>query len=258
MKTLLSVVLFFLVAGLTACGNGSVKDAVHKNELVEVLKSDNWLILPLPDTKMGPGTVIFFRDGDLRYLGDLKECGVAPSVFDPVRGQSPDISASRSFNVDLGFSLNLIGVPAGADASLAKEAVLQIDDAGADDLSLIRLRIWLADPNNKLEDACSAFFEEGAALLSSAYRITSGSIELKKGSGASATLSDIEVGKAVDLDAKGSIKNVSDGKITFADADYYIAFKRVVPLDGIQFLGGPEDAANKNLDDEIRNWINED
>lgn len=252
-----------IVAGMfvvTGCPNDSLSTVVQENSLVTLLRKDKWIVFNLPDSKLNVGSVIRFTEEEgPRFLGYLSDCGVPKEVTEPVRGQAPQLASSNSFDIGVDLSLKIVGVPVGTDAAYAKAASLIISESGADEINLIRLKMWLSNPENQLPDTCKSFFEPGgnSFVISSAYRVTSGSIEYKKEAGGSAGLSEIELGKVVDLKAKGHIKSVSDGKITFDGSDYYIAYKRIVPLDGeLMFLSSPSDSGQAVLADAgIQAWL---
>jgi hypothetical protein len=59
--------------------------------LKQFLEDNGWVSLPVPDKRMGPGSVIKVtkKDGAVitQWLGDLRRCGISDQEFRYVRGK---------------------------------------------------------------------------------------------------------------------------------------------------------------------------
>src|SRR5215471_17337973 len=59
--------------------------------LNQLLEENGWVSLPVPDKRMGPGSVIKVTKKDsavvMQWLGDLRRCGITDREFRYVRGK---------------------------------------------------------------------------------------------------------------------------------------------------------------------------
>src|SRR5882672_5070852 len=71
--------------------------------LKQLLEENGWVSLPLPDKRMGPGSVIKVTKKDgaviMQWLGDLRRCGITDREFRYVRGKYPAIGIRESFGI---------------------------------------------------------------------------------------------------------------------------------------------------------------
>src|SRR5580692_11216276 len=71
--------------------------------LRQFLEENGWVSLPIPDKKMGPGSVIKVTNKhgavSVQWLGDLRRCGITDREFGFVRGKYPAIGIGGIFGV---------------------------------------------------------------------------------------------------------------------------------------------------------------
>src|ERR1700747_323093 len=71
--------------------------------LKQFLEENGWVSLPLPDKRMGPGSIIKVTKKDgavtMQWLGDRRRCGITGQEFHYVRGMYPAIGVRESFGV---------------------------------------------------------------------------------------------------------------------------------------------------------------
>ena len=71
--------------------------------LKQFLEENGWVSLPLPDRRMGPGSVIKVTKKDsavsVQWLGDLRRCGITDEELGYVRGKYPAIGIGEIFGV---------------------------------------------------------------------------------------------------------------------------------------------------------------
>src|SRR5215831_8576114 len=120
--------------------------------LKEFLEENGWVPLPMPDKRMGPGSVIKVTKKDstvsVQWLGDLRRCGITDEEFGFVRGKYPAIGIGRTFGVRTAVAAGFIAKLDGTvDFEKAGGAILQIEDSGGDAVDLRALTIWLAEPS---------------------------------------------------------------------------------------------------------------
>ncbi len=88
--------------------------------------------LPLPDKRMGPGSVIKVTKKDgaviMQWLGDLRRCGISDREFRYVRGKYSAIGIGESFGVKASIAARFIAKLEGtADFEKAGGAIMQIE-----------------------------------------------------------------------------------------------------------------------------------
>jgi hypothetical protein len=160
--------------------------------LKQFLEENGWLSLPLPDKRMGPGSVIKVtkKDGGvtMQWLGDLRRCGITDQEFRYVRGKYSAIGIGESFgtkaSVVAGFIAKLEGT---ADFEQAGGAIMQIEDSGGDAVDFDALMNWMAKSGaaQRMPQVCNSFLaQEDIYLVSEAFRISKASYGLVDKNGA--------------------------------------------------------------------------
>ena len=99
----------------------------------QFLEENGWVSLPLPDKRMGPGSIIKVTKKDgavtMQWLGDLRRCGITDREFGYVRGKYPAIGIRESFGVKASVAAGYIAKLEGtADLEKAGDAIMQIDE----------------------------------------------------------------------------------------------------------------------------------
>jgi len=228
--------LCLAAAGLSLALAASAADSVFQQRpLAKFLDANNWIALPIPDSKMGPGAVVkVTKSGatvEARWLGDFRRCGVTDKDMGVVKGKFPALGVGEDFSVKASFAASLLErLGLRAEAEKVNGAVLKIDEAGGDAIDLLALKIWLEMPANKknFPAACNDFLaQDDVYLVSEAFRISKGSYELIDKNGAKLSLNAAVAGKSIDADFSGSIG--SNGALAVA-GDFYFGVRRVKRL----------------------------
>jgi hypothetical protein len=159
--------------------------------LKQFLEDNGWVSLPLPDKRMGPGSVIKVtkRDGVviMQWLGDLRRCGITDREFRYVRGKYSAIGIGESFGIKASVAAGFIAKLEGtAEFEKAGGAVMQIEASGGDAVDFDALANWLAKSGTarRMPQVCDHFLaQEDTYLVSEAFRISKASYGLvdKKG-----------------------------------------------------------------------------
>src|SRR5215467_12451793 len=105
--------------------------------LKQFLEENGWVSLPLPDKRMGPGSVIRVTKKDgavtMQWLGDLRRCGITDREFRYIRGKYSAIGIGDSFGIKASIAAQYIAKLEGrADFEKAGGAIMQIEDSGGD------------------------------------------------------------------------------------------------------------------------------
>src|SRR5271169_432167 len=148
--------------------------------LKQFLEENGWVSLPLPDKRMGPGSIIRVTKKDgvvtMQWLGDLRRCGITDREFRYVRGKYSAIGIRESFAVKASIAAGYIAKLEGtAELEKAGGAIMQIDDSGGDAVDFDALMQWMATPGaaQRMPRICNDFFtQEDIYLVSEAFRIS--------------------------------------------------------------------------------------
>src|SRR5215831_3077678 len=80
--------------------------------LKQFLEENGWVALPLPDKRMGPGSIVKVTKKDgavvMRWLGDLRRCGITDQEFRYVRGKYSAIGIGESFGIKVSVTAGFI------------------------------------------------------------------------------------------------------------------------------------------------------
>jgi hypothetical protein len=160
--------------------------------LKQFLEENGWVSLPLPDKRMGPGSVIKVAKKDgaviMQWLGDLRRCGITDREFRYARGKYSAIGIGESFGIKASIAMGFIAKLEGtADFEKAGGAIMQIEDSGGDAVDFDALSNWMAKsgPAQRMPQACNNFLaQEDIYLVSEAFRISRASYGLIDKNGA--------------------------------------------------------------------------
>jgi hypothetical protein len=196
--------------------------------LKQFLDDNGWVSLPLPDKRMGPGSVIKVTKKDgvviMQWLGDFRRCGITDQEFRYVRGKYPAIGIGESFGIKASIAAAfIIKLEGTADFEKAGGAIIQIEASGGDAVDFDALTSWMATSaaGQRMPQVCSNFLtQEDIYLVSEAFRISKASYGLVDKNGAKLTVTGGAFGQA------GSR---SSGTVSVID-DLYFGVRRVKQL----------------------------
>jgi hypothetical protein len=160
--------------------------------LKQFLEENGWVSLPLPDKRMGPGSVIKVTKNEgavlMQWLGDLRRCGITDREFRYVRGKYSAIGIGESFgikaSVAAGFFAKLEGI---VDFEKAGGAIMQIEASGGDAVDFDALMNWMTKSGGaqRMPQVCNNFLaQDDIYLVSEAFRISKASYGLVDKDGA--------------------------------------------------------------------------
>jgi hypothetical protein len=196
--------------------------------LKQFLEENGWVSLPVPDRRMGPGSVIKIVKKDsaisVQWLGDLRRCGITDEEFGFVRGKYPAIGIGKTFGVGVSIAARYIAKLGGtADFGKVGGAVLQIEDSGGDAVDPGALAVWLATPGapQRMPEVCNNFLaQEDVYLVGEAFRISKAVYDLVDKDGATLALAGA---------AFGGTEPNSSGTLSVVE-DLYVGVRRVKQL----------------------------
>jgi hypothetical protein len=196
--------------------------------LKQLLEENGWVSLPLPDKRMGPGSIIKVTKKEgaviMQWLGDLRRCGITDREFRYVRGKYPAIGIGESFGIKASIAAGFITKLEGtADFEKAGGAIMQIEASGGDAVDFDALTNWLAKSvaAQRMPQVCNNFLaQEDIYLVSEAFRISKASYGLVDKNGAKLTVTG---------GAFGHAGSRSSGTLSVTD-DLYFGVRRVKQL----------------------------
>ncbi len=211
----------------------SAQTTFHPQPLRQFLEENDWVALPVPDKRMGPGSVIKVtrKDGAviMQWLGDLRRCGIADREFGYARGKYSAIGIGKSFGTKVSVAAGFISKLEGtADFEKAGGAIMQIEDSGGDTVDFDALANWMAKPGaaRRMPQVCNSFLaQDDIYLVTEAFRISKASFGLVDKNGAML---------AVTGGAFGQAGSRSSGTLSVVD-DLYFGVRRVKQLAPILF-----------------------
>jgi len=196
--------------------------------LKQLLEENGWVSLPLPDKRMGPGSVVKVTKKDgaviVQWLGDLRRCGITDWEFRYARGKYPAIGIGESFGIKASIAANFVTkLGDTADFEKAGGAIMQIEASGGDAVDFDALTNWMAKSGTaqRIPQVCNNFLaQEDIYLVSEAFRISKASYGLVDKNGAKLTVTG---------GAFGQVGSRSSGTLSVID-DLYFGVRRVKQL----------------------------
>lgn len=246
---------------LVACNSSpGLGDVYSPAELRELLgDAGGWVLLPFPESKYRPGSVIeVTAEGRIDWIDHLESCGYAEEVLEPERSVIPSVSFTKGVELGASAMIDIHGIQAGPEFGKVSRARLAIQEHGTDAIKRIRLQIWAEDPSNQelVHPQCMEELQKpDRYLVTEAFRISKGTY----------TLFD-ETGVALALDAPAVLDSVlkiqpevryevtGEGSLVI-EQPVYMAVRRVMRVGSDwQTLAEPrdEDSADARIDRAFR------
>jgi hypothetical protein len=235
---LVLTVLCLLVVGCPT----DMKDVYAPADFYKLLKSNNWIPLPIPDSKFIPGSIIRVTEKDIRWIDDLTSCDYPLPEF-LVQGYIPNIAFSKKIGIEASAMISIKEIEAGPEFKKVKKVKLELTDHGADALRIIRLQSWMQDPNNrgKVKDLCmSELLKPDTYLVTEVMRVSKGKYTLldENNIQIKVTLPTIASLLKIDPDLKYEI--TADGSLVIEKPVCFAVRNATRVGDGFETLGGPE------------------
>jgi hypothetical protein len=250
-----SCFLIFIAAIQLGCGGAG--DLAKPSEIGEILLvKDGWIMLPLPDSKYLPGSVITAsEESGVRYLGHLKSCAVPSDILKPEKGSAPKIIFTKNKSFDAKATLVFKGISAGPEFGTIKNTKLTIDEHSMDALDLIRISVWLTEPDNKkrIPQVCFEWLgKPNTFVVNEAYVIKKGKYSLYDQKGGKIKLSaDSFLKLFVTAGGETNISSTQDGDMEFTQ-EVTLAVRRVKRIGNSFQTLSPGSEVDLSGDDIIR------
>lgn len=239
-----SVLTMFIALISTTCKSTSITDVYTPKEWREILGTDGWVPLPLPDSKYRPGSIIQVNDDGVRWITHLESCRYPADVTDPVPGTSPNITFSKKRRIDAELLGRMKGISAGPSFETIKNATLQVREHGADSFDLGKFLVWLEDPDNRdsVSEVCMNMLKKpDHYLVTESFRVSKGEYTLYDKTGAAIELDAPALEEILDLEVGGGAEWTNEGTLVI-EVPVYFAVRRAVRVgDDWQTLSDPDE-----------------
>lgn len=230
-----------------------IGDVYTPKEWLEIFeKAGGWTPLPFPDSKYGLGAIIRVSDNGIRYVDSLDACHypiadfVQPSYI-------PKVIFEKAWEFDGSALINFKGVTAGPGFNKISKIRMEIKDHGADAFRLLKLRVWLEDPDNraKVSQVCmDELKNEATYLITEAFRVSSGKYMLYDKTGASIKLETPVLKHLLQFEPELKYEIASDGSLIIEEPAIF-AIRKAKRVDDRFITLGPPDKEPETADDKI-------
>jgi len=229
------VVVMFVVV-ITA----ALSAQVLKMADLQKLYGSRWVVLPFPDSRMTPGSVISVKKNQVAWESDLRSCGAPESVMKTNVSDSGKLEMKGEAEYGANAAISIKGIEAGPDFKKVKKTQLRQDSHGPEGLDRIALGEWFNNPATKLSKTCTDFLnEKDVFIVQESYKVSKGAYTLFDEGNKKLELKGLNLG-ILKISGGASAKTTADGSLEF-DMPVYTAIRRVKRFsDGsLKTLGTP-------------------
>jgi hypothetical protein len=243
--------LFVLSVALAATSLLSAQ-VLKQSDLKRVYGS-RWIVLPLPDSRIAPGSIVSIKKGQVAWESTLGQCGAPADVLTVERGAGGAVEFKGDAEYGADAVLKVQGVEIGPEFSRVKKTTLKVDDHGPEALDRIKIGSWFNDPGTHLSTTCQRFLtEKDVFIVQEAYRVGKGRFALLDKNNKKIALSGLKLGP-VSIGANAKANTTDDGSLEFASPVYTAVRRLKLMKDGqLKTLGQP---GQESTDDSVARAI---
>jgi hypothetical protein len=247
MTTCIRVAFSFLFA-LAALGHIALAQGAREANLQKIYGS-RWIPLPLPDSRIAPGTIVSIKKGQVAWESSLATCGAPNEVMDVTASSPGTIDTTTEGEYGADAALKIAGVSVGPEFKKVKKTTLKLEGHTAEGIDRLRLDLWVNKPGMGLPPACAKFLKQkDIYIVQEAFKVTKAALTLYDDKNAKISAGGINLG-VVKIDANSKARVTSTGTIEF-EAPVYTAIRRLQMLKNGDFKtlgdeGGPERTEDK-------------
>src|SRR5258708_3876758 len=119
----------FLVAlAISATLVSAISAQILKQSDLRKVYGSRWVVLPFPDSRITPGSIVSIKKGQVGWESNLSSCGAPASVLKPVSGSSSKLNFKGDSEYGASAALGIKGVEVGPEFGRVKKTTLKIDD----------------------------------------------------------------------------------------------------------------------------------
>lgn len=213
-------------------------------EWIRLLKSKGFTPVPFPDSKYVPGSIIKVTDDEgVSWIDDLSSCRYPLSEFE-LKSYIPTITFTKNIEYGASTVINIRGITAGPGFDRVSKVRMEITDHGADAFRLIKLEVWMEDPDNreKVSQKCMDYLlQPDIYLVNEAFRVSKGTYTLFDKTGAAIKLETPTIGNLLQFQPEVKYEITNDGSLII-EQPVVLAIRKAVRIGkGFQTLRSPGD-----------------
>lgn len=257
----LPVVIFFTIGwmlwlgSLTGCKEaGDVYSPGEWSELFK--KAGGWRPLPFPDSKYRPGAIIKVGEDGIRWIDNLEACRYPIAEFEE-KSYIPGITFEKAWVFGGSALVNFKGISAGPGFEKISKVRLEIQDHGADAFRIIKLKVWLEDPDHRrnISQTCmDELMKPDRYLVTEAFRVSKGKYVLQDRSGAAIKLETPLLKELLQFQPDVKYEVTADGGLIIEQPAYFAVRKAVRVGEGFEVLGASAQAPS-TADEQIADFF---
>lgn len=251
-KEVLTATLCLIVVFATGCK--TLSDIYSPKELRKVLAdAGGWIPLPFPDSKYRPGAIIRVTDEGIRWIDDLTACRYPLNEFEQ-ESYIADVTFTKKCEYGANAVINIKGISAGPNFDRVSKVRLEITDHGADAFRIIKLKVWMEDPDNreKVSQVCmDELLKKDVYLITEAFRVSKGKYTLYDKTGAAIKIETPVLGNLLKFQPDVKYEVTSEGSLVI-ERPVYFAIRTAVRIgEDFQTLrdpGGESETADAKIE----------
>lgn len=208
-------------------------------------KAGGWTPLPFPDSKYRPGAIIKVGEDGIRWIDDLESCRYPMADFQE-KSYIPGITFEKSWEFGASALINFKGISAGPSFDKISKVRLEIQDHGADAFRIIKLKVWLEDPDHarSVSQTCmDELLKPDRYLVTEAFRVSKGKYVLQDKTGAAIKLETPILKELLQFQPDVKYAVTADGGLMIEQAAYFAVRKAIRVGQDFEVLGGSAEAA---------------
>jgi hypothetical protein len=228
----------------TGCDDAA--DVYSPEEWRDLFKeAGGWTPLPFPDSKYRPGSIIKVGEDGIRWIDNLEACRYPIAQFEE-KSYIPGITFEKAWAFGASSLIHFKGISAGPRFDKISRVRLEVQDHGADALRIIKLKVWLEDPDHRsqVSQACmDELLKPDRYLVTEAFRVSKGKYVLQDQSGGAIKLEAPVLKELLQFQPDVKYEVTADGGLRIEQPAYFAVRKAVRLGEDFEVLGGAADAS---------------
>ena len=229
---ILAALLCLFMVFVPGCpSGGKIGPILQPPEWEDFFEEIGFTPLPFPDSKYQPGSIVKVTDEKIEWIDDLTSCRYPLSEFQ-VKSHVPAFTFTKKGEFGASAIINIKGITAGPSFDRISKVRLEITDHGADALRIIKLKVWMEDPDNigKVSKACiDELLKPDRYLITEAFRVSSGKYTLYDKKDTAIKIETPALGSLLKFQPDIKYEVTSDGSLVI-EQPVYLAIRKAVRI----------------------------
>jgi hypothetical protein len=226
----------------------SMSDVYSPEEWRDLFKkAGGWTPLPFPDSKYGPGSIIKVMDDKIYWIDDLEGCGYPLKEF-AKESNIPSITFTKRWKFNGSAIVDMKGIKAGPKFDEVSNVQMEVKEHGADAFRILKLKDWMADPNNKAkfsQTCMDQLLKPDYYLVTEAFRVSKAKYTLYNKAGAAIKIETPVLKDFVQVQPDVKYEVTSDGSLVIEQPVYFAVRKTARVGNDFDARGASEEADSK-------------